>query len=197
MLIMTETKNSPNPLPQAVLTVTSELPDLHSGMVENALSQALPLPDLMFGGGMLVLVIMFHAFWIRFITGVMLKRGPSIRSRGWIWHADLLFVLGILSLLAVHLSEVLLWSTALVVGDIVDDWARAAYFAANCYTALGEPFSLPHAWRMLPPIIAISGIFTFAWTASVLVDFVARYNTLRADILARRHRPPDARKNSP
>jgi hypothetical protein len=194
---MTETKNSPYPLPQAVSTVMSERTDLHSGMVENALSQALPLPDLIFGGGMLVLVIMFHAFWIRFITGMMLKRSPGIRSRGRIWHADLLFVLSILSLLAVHLSEVLLWSTALVAGDIVADWAKAAYFAANCYTALGEPFSLPHAWRMVPPIIAISGIFTFAWTASVLVDFVSRYNDMRAEILAGRQRYPIDRKTSP
>jgi len=193
---MTETKNSSNPLPQAVSTVMSERTDLHSGMVENALSQALPLPDLLFGGSVLVLVIMFHAFWTRLITGAVLKRSQDIRSRGLIWHADLLFVMSILSLLAVHLSEVLLWSTALVIGQIVNDWARAAYFAANCYTALGEPFSLPHAWRMVPPIIAISGIFTFAWTASVLVDFVSRYNDMRAEILAQRLRPPDDRKSS-
>ena len=39
---------------------------------------------------------------------------------------------------------------------------------------------------MMPPIIAISGIFTFAWTASMLVDFVARYNDLRAALLEQR-----------
>ena len=57
--------------------------------------------------------------------------------------------------------------------------------------ALGEPFSLPHEWRIVPPIIAMSGIFTFAWTASVLVNFVARYNDLRADIMARRRQASD------
>jgi hypothetical protein len=31
----------------------------------------------------------------------------------------------------------------------------------------------------------------------VLVDFVSRYNDLRAEILARRHRLPDDRKNYP
>ena len=46
----------------------------------------------------------------------------------------------------------------------------------------------PHAWRLLPPIIAISGIFTFAWTGSVLVNFVARYNDLRAETMARREK---------
>ena len=54
---------------------------------------------------------------------------------------------------------------------------------ARCYTALGEPFSLAHAWRVVPPIIAMSGIFAFGWTASVFVNFVARYNELRAGIM--------------
>jgi len=80
---------------------------------------------------------------------------------------------------------VVVWSAALIFGDIVADWSTAAYFAANCYTALGEPFSLPRAWRIVPPIIGMSGIFTFAWTASVLVNFVSRYNEMRADILGR------------
>ncbi len=92
----------------------------------------------------------------------------------------------VIALLALHLSEVVLWSAALVWGGIVPDWSKAAYFAANCYTALGEPFSLPHEWRIVPPIIAMSGIFAFGWTASVFVNFVARYNELRASILQAR-----------
>jgi hypothetical protein len=102
-----------------------------------------------------------------------------------------------MAVLAVHLSEILLWSSGQVFGRVVDDWAKAAYFAANCYTALGEPFALPHVWRMLPPIIAISGIFTFAWTASVLVDFVSRYNSLRAEIVERCLQYHADHKNSP
>ena len=187
---MTKIANSPAPPPQNISTVTSELSSLQSDLGENALAQALPVPDLVFGGAMLVLVIMFHAFWIRSITGAVLRRFIVIRSRHALWHADLVFAIAIAALLAVHLSEVLLWSSSLVFGGLVNDWAKAAYFAANCYTALGEPFSLPLIWRMLPPIIAISGIFTFAWTASVLVDFVSRYNELRAEILGRSQKHP-------
>jgi len=94
----------------------------------------------------------------------------------------------------VHLVEILIWTAALVYADVVRDWSKAAYFASNCYTALGEPFSLPRAWRLVPPIMAISGIFTFAWTASLLVDFVSRYNDLRAAILARHRKPPADQK---
>ena len=177
---------------------------LPTGAVETALTEALPVPDMVFGGSMLVLVIMFHAFWIRFITSSFLKRlqGKSVRTR--LWRADLLFAIMVVSLLSLHMAEVFIWSVGLVFGGVVTEWAKAGYFAANCYTALGEPFSLPHAWRLLAPIIAISGIFTFAWTASVLVNFVARYNDLRAEALMERarqrrdgHPAKSAEKNPP
>jgi hypothetical protein len=35
-------------------------------------------------------------------------------------------------------------------------------------------FVLPLGWHMLAPIIAISGLFTFGWTGSVLVEVVRR-----------------------
>jgi hypothetical protein len=160
-------------------------------VVETVLTEALPVPDMVFGGSMLVLVIMFHAFWIRLITSSFLKRSRSEGAHTRLWRADLLFAATVVALLSLHMAEVFVWSVALVNANIVDGWAKASYFAANCYTALGEPFSLPHAWRLLPPIIAISGIFTFAWTASVLVNFVARYNDLRAETLARREKVRD------
>lgn len=182
---MADTKFDSDSLPQEVVsTAASELSSLSPTQVENALTQALPLPDIMFGGAVLVFVIMFHAFWIRIITSSFLKRSAALRSHASLWRADLLFTLTVMMLLALHLAEVVVWSAALIFGRIIGEWSTAAYFAANCYTALGEPFSLPRAWRMVPPIIGMSGIFAFAWTASVLVNFVARYNDLRARVLS-------------
>lgn len=180
---MADTKFDSDSLPSVVSSAASDLQSLRPSLVENALTQALPLPDIMFGGAVLVFVIMFHAFWIRIITSSYLKHASALHQRPSLWRADLLFTVTVMMLLALHLAEVVVWSAALIFGDIVADWSTAAYFAANCYTALGEPFSLPRAWRIVPPIIGISGIFAFAWTASVLVNFVSRYNDLRADIL--------------
>ncbi|MDM0034214.1 hypothetical protein QTI33_18920 [Variovorax sp. J22P271] len=182
---MADSKFDTDSLPSVMSTAASDLQSLRPSLVENALTQALPLPDIMFGGAVLVFVIMFHAFWIRVITSAFLKHTGALHVRASLWRADLLFTVTVMMLLALHLAEVVVWSAALIFGDIVADWSTAAYFAANCYTALGEPFSLPRAWRIVPPIIGISGIFAFAWTASVLVNFVSRYNDLRADILGR------------
>jgi hypothetical protein len=32
----------------------------------------------------------------------------------------------------------------------------------------------PPGWEMLAPLIAISGLFTFGWSGSVLVDLIGR-----------------------
>jgi hypothetical protein len=38
---------------------------------------------------------------------------------------------------------------------------------------------LPDGWKMLAPIIAISGLFTFGWTGSVLADLIGRCQKIK------------------
>ena len=48
------------------------------------------------------------------------------------------------------------------------------------------------AWRDIGPVIAISGLFTFAWTTSTLVDIVKKQHELiekLVDRLAMKKRP--------
>ena len=77
---MADTKIDTDLLPGALSTATSELSNIRPSLIENALTQALPLPDIMFGGIVLVSVIMFHAFWIRIITNSFLKRSQATRT---------------------------------------------------------------------------------------------------------------------
>ena len=49
----------------------------------------------------------------------------------------------------------------------------------EAYTTLGEgAVSLPEPWLLIGPIIAMSGLFTFGWTASVLVGIMTEYGQL-------------------
>jgi hypothetical protein len=53
------------------------------------------------------------------------------------------------------------------------------YFCANSYTTLGfGSIDLGGQWRNISPVIAISGLFTFAWTTSSLVTMVSSYAKL-------------------
>jgi hypothetical protein len=55
----------------------------------------------------------------------------------------------------------------------------AIYFCANAYTTLGYgSVDLEAHWRLISPIIGISGLFTFAWTTSALIDVVSSHRQL-------------------
>ena len=143
-------------------------------------TDVMPAADLFFGGAMLVVIVLMHATGVRFITNQVVARWKTIMLRPTTWRADLLMGSSVFVLLALHLSEMLAWAAALVYSGLVPDWRTAGFFAGNTYTTVGYgAFVLPNGWRMLAPIIAISGLFTFGWSGSVLVDLVGRCQKIK------------------
>jgi len=139
------------------------------------LAQVLPAADVAFGGTMLVAIILIHAAGVRVVTDIVSKRMRVIMTRPRVWQADLVMSGAVLLLLALHLTETAVWAASLVYGGLVSSWRSAGFFAGNTYTTVGYGnFVLPEGWEMVAPIIAMSGLFTFGWSGSVLVDIVAR-----------------------
>ena len=120
---------------------------------------------------------------------------PFLKGGGIFIPTSRQYALGeeVFMLLSLHVVEMFLWAAALVYSGLVPDWRAAGFFAGNTYTTVGYGnFILPDGWRMLAPIIAMSGLFTFGWSGSVLVDFVRRLNTIRAAAVNPKSRPADA-----
>ena len=142
--------------------------------------QALPAGDLILGGIMLVVIVLIHGAFMRSITTHVARRSKRLALRPSVWRADLLLSTAIVLLLSAHLVETGVWTGALVRTHLVLSWRDAGYFVANTYTTLGYgEVILPEPWKMLAPIMAISGLFTFGWTGSVLVDVVGRVTRLK------------------
>lgn len=56
------------------------------------------------------------------------------------------------------------------------------------YTTLGDDtVSLPTQWQLIGPVIAISGLFNFGWTASVFVNMMHDVGTLDRAQARREH----------
>jgi hypothetical protein len=88
--------------------------------------------------------------------------------------ASFLFGWSVFLMLLLHVLEILIWAFALNHMGLIEHAYDAIYFCANCYTTLGMgKVDVLENWRILTPIIGISGLFTFAWTTSALVDVVA------------------------
>ncbi len=155
------------------------------------LSDVMPAADLIFGGAMLLVIVIFHATGVRFVTNHVVHRSQIILRRPTAWRADLLMSGTVFMLLALHLTEIVIWAAALVYSGLVPNWRSSGFFAGNTYTTVGYgAFVLPLGWHMLAPIIAISGLFTFGWSGSVLVDLVGRCQTIKDAAASKMIDPP-------
>ena len=144
------------------------------------LSEVMPAADLLFGGTMLMLIMLVHAAGVRATSNYVLHRSSVLLARPTRWRADLLMSRTVFALLGLHLLEIFAWAASLVYSGLVADWRMAGFFAGNTYTTIGYgSIILPDGWKMLAPIIAISGLFTFGWSGSVLVDLVGRCQKIK------------------
>ena len=151
------------------------------------LAEVIPVADLAFGGGVLMIVMLVHALGLRVLGDHVSRRVHSMLRRPSLWHADLLMGSIIFLLLTLHLFEIFVWSAALVFSGLIPNWHEAGFFAGNTYTTIGYGnFVLASAWEMVAPIMAISGLFTFGWSGSVLVDYVRRIQQIRDAAHARK-----------
>jgi hypothetical protein len=157
------------------------------------LQQIVPVPDLVFGGTLLVAVVILHGFLMRWVQAHVVRREQRLKLSPVEWKADLVMASAIFALLAALLVEIVIWAAALKYGRLFPTWASAAYYAANTYTTLGYGTRmLPEQWQMVGPIMAISGLFTFGWTGSVLVDVVGRLGRIKDLAQQERQARPEA-----
>ena len=162
------------------------------------LAEAIPAADVAFGGTLLLVIVLVHATGVRAVTDHVARRSRLIMQRPRIWRVDLLMATSVLGLLLLHLTETVVWAAALVYGGLVPSWRAAGFFAGNTYTTVGYgTFVLPAGWEMVAPIIAISGLFTFGWSGSVLVDIVARCQRIKDAVADRAEAPRAAGGTTP
>lgn len=168
-------------------TLSRDVTSIESLSFLQHMAEVVPVADLAFGGGMLLLVVLIHATGVRAVTGHVAKRTRVIMQRPRTWRADLLMAQSAFALLLLHLTETFAWASALVYGGLVTSWRAAGFFAGNTYTTVGYgAFVLPAGWEMVAPIIAISGLFTFGWSGSVLVDIVSRCQRIKDAVVDRK-----------
>jgi hypothetical protein len=126
----------------------------------------------------LVLVIFIHGAGMRFVNRRFSIAWARVNERTPHWRLNLILGTAIGSLAAIHLFETLVWAVPISAAGIIPKMRDSYYYVLESYTTLGEGnVSLPERWRLLGPIIAISGLFTFGWTGSVLVSIMNKFGT--------------------
>jgi len=149
-----------------------------------------PLAALGIGAFVLIFLALFHGAGLHWIMVRQTSRERRLRvGPPRLIAAAFLFGSSVFLMLDLHIVEVLAWAFVLnCVGFIVHSY-DAIYYCANCYTTLGMgKVDVGEHWRNISPIIGISGLFTFAWTTSALVDVVASHRRLIDQLVVERER---------
>jgi hypothetical protein len=136
-----------------------------------------PLAAIGIGSLILVVLLLFHGIGLHLIIVPFKRAEVRLRAgRPHLGRAGLLFGWAVYQMLFLHILEIAFWAFALNRLGLIIRPTDALYFCANAYTTLGYgAVDLGTPWRNISPIIAISGLFTFAWTASSLVNMVGAY----------------------
>ncbi len=147
----------------------------------------IPLAVLGLGGLILVMITLIHGYGLDQIRNRYHRGSEKLSSlNAHPFLGVLLFSRFTFQLLVLHALEIFFWGMCLYLGRLVSDVHAAVYFAANTYTTLGMgPMPLPHLWHEMSAIIAISGLFTFAWTTSEMFNIVGYQHELLEKL--RRH----------
>jgi hypothetical protein len=155
------------------------MPDL-SALLAKIPDEYKPAAALGIGACVLVFLVLLHGAGLHSILVFRARRERRLRvGRPRIVAALLLFGCSVFFMLSLHVVEFLVWAFALIRMGLIAHINDAIYFCANAYTTLGYGnVDLGPHWRNIAPIMGISGLFTFAWTTSVLVTVVATHRKL-------------------
>jgi amino acid transporter len=164
--------------------------DLDNAMDE--LSIPKPVFEIVVGTLIMIVIIFVHGAGIRKINQRFSKSWIRVNNRTAYWRLNLLLAITIGCLAALHFAETLLWAIPLSAMGLIPSMRDSYYYVLESYTTLGEGnVGLPDRWRLIGPIIAMSGLFTFGWTGSVLVSVMTefgKFDRVRAKGL--KHRGP-------
>jgi hypothetical protein len=147
-------------------------PNLSPQIVANidAVAVNYNLPDFIFGGAGLMAILFFHGLCIALIYPWYSRRCDDLMHRRAYWRVEMLFLFSMFLLMMTHLGEITLWALIVHQLGLIDTIREALTFCGSTYTTVGYNGDLmPEGWKMMTMIIALSGMFSFAWTTGIMM----------------------------
>lgn len=142
----------------------------------STLTTELDLPAYVFGFAMLLIVMLIHGLALLQIAKRYEVKSFLYLSEHKYSSVALAFYISVMGLFLIHIFEIILWGIALWLFKLLPSLGESILFSGSTYTAMGFMEDiLPSGWKMLAIIIAFSGLFAFAWTASVMISMTKNF----------------------
>jgi hypothetical protein len=141
-----------------------------------SIATSLDLPSYLIGTVILLVVMIFHGV-------VLLQISKRYEVKTFLYLSEkkysdvtFCFYISVFCLFITHIAEIILWGIAIYVLSLLPTLGQSILFSGSTYTAMGFMEDiLPDGWKMLAVIIAFSGMFAFAWTASVMISMTRNF----------------------
>lgn len=130
--------------------------------------------ELGFGFLIMAIVFIYLGYFLTKISATHEIKSKIFTEDSQYWRAVFEFVYKISLLALVQIGAIAIWGVALIWCGLAKQPEMAFLFAGSCYTTIGI-FSdiLPPDWKGLALIIAFSGLFSFAWSTSIMMSMTA------------------------
>jgi hypothetical protein len=144
------------------------------------MGQGHPALEIALGTIPLLVTLFIHGIGMSVVQHQFEVRGVPIYRSG--SHGRIFFAAMVIIILLTHMAEMIVWAATLIWLEAIPGFRDAFYYAAGTYTTLGYGEGmLPHDWRLLAPMIGISGLFSFGWTTGILVNLVSQASNERRE----------------
>lgn len=126
-------------------------------------------PAMLIGCAALLLCIAMQGSTVALVMGKLKPKLRALAKQNRTAMAHLLFFGSILVLLASHIAQILIWALFLYWPGIMANPHHAMLLAGSTYTTVGfANDTLAEQWQLLAVIMAVTGLFAFAWSTSIL-----------------------------
>lgn len=143
-------------------------------VVENAEVLASQISPVLFSGMVLIIILTNHAIFTEVVQAIHNRFTLPLLREKRAWLARPFLYASIVLMIVAHLVEIGIWGLALHWAGLAKNLSEAVYFSGSTYTTLGYGSDiLPASQNAITAVIALSGMFSIAWTTSVLMTMLS------------------------
>jgi hypothetical protein len=134
------------------------------------------LRDAAVGIACLIVILIFHGSAINHVYMRFDRLTHQNLSLGQYNRVFIHFYLTFVFVAMFHLLEIIFWALFIIRLELMSDPLQALLLAGSCYTTVGfESDTLKDGWKSFAFFISFSGLFSLAWTTSIMIPMTTVY----------------------
>ena len=147
------------------------------------LSETLVLESFGFSIVAFVVIVALHLMGLHLSIRLFRKNFKTEYISNLRYHQTVIIILSAMMLLfTLHMLTNIGWGVFIYQMGVLPNYRQGVYYSLENYTSLGlTRVDVGDRWRMLAPMISMSGVFCLSWSTAVLVSFFGQLYHVKID----------------